>query len=480
MRIDQRIEAGVARRGWLPLAVLTGCALAIALGVYLGWGGQPGELPTLPDEEPGTGPAAGDGEALPDVSVGDPLVGGTPTPQAVVDDPNCRLVVGQGTAGDTALVIVPVAPGTWFALVNEFGVVFDGTLPFVPDRLRLGKRPDGTVLAGFGLEGIVRIVYDGHTVFELEDSWQFDVANDGSSFFAIEPLAGGASRLVVRNLDLREEHHFELGIGLSPDANDIAYSTDFAEVKVLFQHGNWNETNRFYSVTGGQHRDVSIKRRQSLFPKDISLFESSEVSYHVHNREVNQDERRSAFSRLSQYWRIVKVESDYRGGAVQRRETWSRDLRFFGPLSLHRSGDGDWLAITDIVSGVEVLDTTDGRTVFSYPDHREQRIMFRSPDRRSSTEMFGVRFRDGRLHVIRARGSQETQADVEIFELGASRGARLVDRVELKQASDESELSFAIRTVLDPGSPASCTDHVFLDKSLQVVDGQLTYRERPR
>ena len=58
----------------------------------------------------------------------------------------------------------------------------------------------------------VHIYWDGELVYENDKAWRFGVAPDGSSFYVIEPLAGEASRLVVRSLDAGEEHHYDLGV----------------------------------------------------------------------------------------------------------------------------------------------------------------------------------------------------------------------------------------------------------------------------
>ena len=200
----------VSGSAWLTIAIL------VAGGLLATW--------WLIDREPVATVTAGH-QGVDDVSTTDEATGpspeprtdphslaaGVPTPDAVLADPQCRMVVGQRTASDTALVYLPLGEGAWFAVVNSFGVVFDGTLPFVPERPVVGKRPDGTILAGFSLEGEVQVVHDGSVIYEFDDVWGFDVADDGSSFFVVEPLAGDASRLVIHNLELREQHHFDLG-----------------------------------------------------------------------------------------------------------------------------------------------------------------------------------------------------------------------------------------------------------------------------
>ena len=105
---------------WLALAVV---AFAVALAIW--WiprGGSNDSPPAAPNanEARSTRPehAVEDETGL---GTSDSLAGATPTPDAVIADPGCRLVVGQRTASDTALVYVPLGEGAWFAVVNTFG-----------------------------------------------------------------------------------------------------------------------------------------------------------------------------------------------------------------------------------------------------------------------------------------------------------------------------------------------------------------------
>ena len=215
MRNERGARTFLLRRvpgsAWLAAAILAAGGLLVTWWLVDGQG-----VSTVATSSPGASDVSTtdtvSDDASPEIqSTGHSQAVGAPTPEAVLADPQCRMVVGQRTASDTALVYLPLGDGAWFAVVNTFGVVFDGTLPFAPERPVVGKRPDGTILAGFGLEGEVQVVHDGGVIYEFDDVWRFDIADDGSSFFVVEPLAGDASRLVLHNLELREEHHFDLG-----------------------------------------------------------------------------------------------------------------------------------------------------------------------------------------------------------------------------------------------------------------------------
>ena len=62
----------------------------------------------------------------------------------------------------------------------------------------------------------VRICMDGQVIYESDKAWDFEIASDGSSFYAHEPMSGNASRLVVRNLDLGREDRHDLGSAFTP------------------------------------------------------------------------------------------------------------------------------------------------------------------------------------------------------------------------------------------------------------------------
>jgi len=461
---------------WLALAVV---AVVVALAIWwIPQGESSGSPPAA--ESANEARSTDPGHAVEDETVlgtSHPLAGAKPTPDAVVADPNCRMVVGQRTASDTALVYLPLGEGAWFAVVNTFGVVLDGTLPFVPERPVVGKRPDGTILVGFSLEDEVQIVHDGSVIYQFDDVWSYNIADDGSSFFVVEPLAGDATRLVVHNLELREEHHFDLGTSITRSNRgldfNLVYSTDRAEVIVQPSRGDGG-TSRFFPTAGGEPREVLVEHREGSLPKDLSLFATSEVSYHAH--QVGARDRNNLL------WNIVKVERDFGTDRGPGSRVWTRDLEFL-PLffSMQLSPNGTWLLLSDPISGVEVLDTTDGATVFDYPRRRDIRLSFfpRYSGRMvNREERFNAGFVGDRLFVTRSlEGKPDEGWDVEVYELDpVTKVVRRVREFKLEPGADETEESFAIRTSLAPGAPLSCIDHALLDRRLVIVDGRLTYR----
>lgn len=398
-----------------------------------------------------------------------------PTAEAVIADPQCRMMVGQRTAADTALVYLPLGDGAWFAVVNTFGVVFDGKLPFIPERPRVGKRRDGTILVGFNLGDEVQVIHDGSVIYEFDDVWSFDIADDGSSLFVVEPLAGSASRLVIRNLELREEHHFDLGTTIAQTGRGLdvalAYSLDLAEV-IVRPSGGRGGTSLFYPVVGGDPREVVVEHRPAMPSKDLSLFATSELSYHARNLN---DEPQDRYGLL---WQIVKVEREF-GNGEDSREVWARDLQFLPTLAMQLSLDGFWLVLADPVAGIEVLHTADGEPVLSYPVRRDDRMQMMRYGSRfvNLAQRFRARFVGGELLVAQSvAGKPDEGWEVVAFELDpVAKRARIVRVFEVEPGIDETEQAFAIRTSLDPNAPASCKDHALLDRRLAVRDGRLVY-----
>ena len=168
------------------------------------------------------------------------------------------LLPGRGRANDTAIVILPTSEGAHFTVLDGNGEVFGDTLPFLPHEYHLGRRADGTVLAGFGDLRLnsrhfrdrdtpepVRVYMDGQVIYESDKTWRFSVAPDGSSFYVHEPLAGGASRLIVHNLDELAERHFDMDRRYTP-SND--YESGFGVSRMLEKRQRKYQVRRKFAL----------------------------------------------------------------------------------------------------------------------------------------------------------------------------------------------------------------------------------------
>ena len=265
-------------------------------------------------------------------------------------------------------------------------------------RVDLGRRQDGGVLMGFGwTDGTSMIVLDGQPIYAAEGVWDFEIAPDGSSFVAIEPLAGGATRLVIRNLDLGTEAHHDLGDLLGEDHsnnNHVWYSADAAEA--IVSDGG---THRFYPVDGGEPRVAHMQKQGH----EYTMARSHDVSYRV------REER--------ELTRIARVEHRFGedGGELETVEVWARTFPYAEvgePIErLLVSDDGAWAVQGFEKSGV-VLEASTGRTVTVVPFDEESRKERGNPT--------GVHFRDDRLLLYRQRSFQQggrpvVQRFVEVF-----------------------------------------------------------------
>ena len=216
-----------SKRSWLALAVAV--AGMVAVGVWLvhfhapqtsGTTDSGGQAVVLPVEPPTRSEGPLPPEPVPAARTSSLA---ELTPADVMGNPDCIMQSGTGHGRDMAVVLVPSEDGLRFAVVDGSGIVFSDKLPFHSvQHSSLARRPDGSVLAGFGgadppssagrgwqvasprfgprVDGVL-VYQDGRAIYENRAASRFDVADDGSSFYVIESMAGDMSRLVIRNLD---------------------------------------------------------------------------------------------------------------------------------------------------------------------------------------------------------------------------------------------------------------------------------------
>ena len=431
-------------------------------------------------------------------------------PSEMIDSLDCDMLAGRGRAKDAALVILPTANGARFAALDGQGTLFGDALTFDPNHYRLGRRADGTVLAGFAALRLnslvfrdpnspepVRIYADGRTLYETDKAWEFGIARDGSSFYAQEPLAGGASRLIVNNLDQGMEHHFDLGTKFTPvdeyeSIYGTAYSNDAGEV--MFYPAYPDEFGMgehwFYPVNGGAVRRILVERGAPFDPVGTeapkirvpgargALFASSEEGYFAHR--LGRDAER-----MEETWRIARRSFSF-GAQETQLEVWSREFAlesFSGILRL--SDDGAWLAVRDWT--LRVLDAATGETVFEYPRADKQAEL----DRLASVMepgagledvgyVDGLSFRDGNLELYRRIGSSDSCSRSEgrrtlyecqraLSEQGLYR--TVLDVFDMSNIQLDSQPDFRVEV----GYYIPCGSGDYSPRGLQVHEGRLTF-----
>ena len=323
--------------------------------------------------------------------------------------------------GDLAVVLVPDDDALRFAVIDKSGIVFEDTLPSQSTGFpALARRPDGSVLAAFQSaagpplsSGSVVVYRDGQVIYENAVVRQFALAKDGSSFFAIEPMAGGVSRLVIRNLDLGNETHHDLAsLEDGPPPTEPEGSRP-GRIRWI--------TQRWYCSRlhcGGLGPDGLTDYRALSFPTDGSGA-----------REIPPLDRQGAWqgfvSANEGYFVALNRDGTYttgrrrfrdENGDVSEADVWSRDLVV--PIT----GDGAWLVAQD-GAHVHVLEASTGDIVF-------QRPWLTRPDYR-------VRLHDGRLvldypvakpeDLARCRAEQQEQSRTIVDRTDGPTERRLVD-----------------------------------------------------
>lgn len=310
-------------------------------------------------------------------------------PEDVVGVPECQLLAGRGSARDTALVVVPGDSGTRLAVLYGNGLLYGVSLPFLPHILELGKRADGSVVAGVGdlrlSSGVfrepdtpepVRIYQDGQLIYETEKAWDFGIASDGSSFYVQEPLAGAGSRLIVRDLNAGVEAHVDLGTRYSPwYAYDRGYSIAYANgaKEIMFHKGGdmGSGLYQFYSVADEGFRTLRVG---GTFPAiaddgvaDIVVDDNAFMTKIVSSEEGYFAYPPSKFATLGSPdpWRIVRRRFDY-GDEPGAADEWSLDIGLTGyGGTMIPSDDGRWLGLN--AWEFVLLDAATGRPVFRFP-----------------------------------------------------------------------------------------------------------------
>ena len=357
------------------------------------------------------------------------------TPADVMGNADCTMRVGAGHGRDMALVVVPGEDGSRFAIVDGSGDVFADTLPFRAARdSTLARRSDGSVLAGFGgshaprpgdsrfrraarppfgpaVQGVV-VYQDGQVVYQNREATRFGLADDGTSYYVMEPMAGGVSRLLIRNLDLGLETHHDLGELQTVNEGNayvVRYSVGHSEVVVqpfdFFSRSARSREFSFFPTDGSEPRRLTVDLRG--LPRFVSSYEG--------------------YFALTRGGGLAMVRHEYRHeeGEVSVAERWSRDLTL-GPIS----DDGNWV-VGYSGTEVHVLDASTGETVFVH--------------RWSTPVDQSLRMHDGRLVLGSGTGDAE--------QIARCRGKR---EVVTRNQEDEPDGAVTTRYIVDVTGEEAC------------------------
>ena len=361
---------------WSPFAFATGAVVGLAIFTTMfrhGDSNRASPATAVQHAPPGQGPSTLRAERTKSVKMS--AVPRPPTAEPtwadVMGNPECIMKPGAGSGSDVAVILVPGEDGSRFAVIDGSGLVFGDTLPFWSTHYpSFARRPDGSILAGFGgaamwgsaVEGAA-IYQDGQLVYESAEATRFGVAKDGSSFFVVEPMAGGVSRLAIRNLDLGIEVHHELdAVNAMPEAR---FTVGGNEVVVGPQGTIWGAIGQFsfFPTDGGEPRQLRLVVRSP----GHQVFASSNEGYFTTYDQLGVTSTTRQFR--------------YDQGKVSADDLWARNLRISGI-----SDDGAWLVAED-GAHVHVLNASTGETVFKRPrtedddlvDLHDGRLVVRSP-----------------------------------------------------------------------------------------------------
>ena len=265
----------------------------------------------------------------------------------VIDNIDCQLTSGYGAARDVGVVTVPRGEVTNFAVLSPSGTRFGDSLPFEPNRVRLGVSSDGSTVVGFGdLRGgggefkppnapePIRILRDNQTIFESEKVWNFDIAADASSFIVHEPDSDGTSTLIARNLTTDNEVRHDLGTLFTPvNAYErdywLQYSRDFSEAVFVPAHADsWGVGKHwFYPIYEGTRRRITVESVLSA----VSM--NSEEWYFVEYPD------KSLLKKDRIAWPVVRKQLDPKNNIEQI--IWKRMVeleRYSGSIELSLNG----------------------------------------------------------------------------------------------------------------------------------------------
>lgn len=440
---------------------------------------------------------------------------------------DCRAHFGRGPAAGTAGIMLPAErrageAESVVAVVDQAGAHFKETVPFRAHRIRVGRQPDGTVVAAFGdtrrNAGVFRppdspeplhVYVDGQLFFRSDKAWDFDVAADGSSFFVHEPLAGGASQLVVHDLTARTVRHVDLGLDYTP-ANEyepdfgVAYAVDQSSRREIVFYPAYADAfgrgrHLFYSVETGEVREILVGPtgdadspattaggdpiERLYLPRQYAVLASSTAGYLIEPLGGRDDDG-------WQRWRVAGQQFEF-GAQPNASPRWTREIalrRFGGHMIL--GGDGRWLAIR--AWNFQVLDTRTGATLFEFPQ---------AGDKRAERErLASVLPADATYHDVGAVTGERFEGEALVLarRIGSNVPCRGRDHEAFEDCLDDLRRRGVYRTVLDvydmnTVQPDSQPDYrLEYDRRvpcqrpalgvgrLAVEDGELTFAPDPR
>ena len=302
----------------------------------------------------------------------------------------CIAGTGEGEAyGIATSLLRNIDKGPRFQVLDDSGTLFEGTLPFYPQKSRLGRSAYGSVLAGYGSlysdehsstvenPGIVRLYLDGQLEYATENAIDFGVAHDASAFFTIEREFNGSYVMKIRQLQPRFLSEYTLDLGdQERDRPVLPYRWSFSQDNsdVILPSPSRGAPTRLLPVGGGEPVEFPSRLKVNSSPSLETLFSSRQLAYHRVPDPKNN----------SRQW-LVKVRYDWQGDVPIERMIWKQQIgsrsanRIGGVCNFGMGGPCSWsskhrIRLSDdhryvLLDGevLRVLDAETGDSVLAYP-----------------------------------------------------------------------------------------------------------------
>jgi len=414
-------------------------------------------------------------------------------PESAVEMSNVDCYIGQGLGDSSEMGVLLFGDdsNTSVHVLNSRGAIQGGQVLYNPNHVQLAKRDDESVVVIVGnirrnakigrpsdSDEPVTVFHGNDVIYESDKVLDFGLKGDGSSFFVVEPTAGGSSRLVWRDIDNGTESQHDLDHDWAAPGDESGYIAEFGKtddsLMILPTDNASLEPRRFLSGQDGNMTTIS-------FPSSIklvaSVFESASVGYFV------QPVGESIFEVSRRDFRENLVDSESTG--------WTRRIslqKFYGTVSL--SDDAKWLVLSawDTI----VLDAQTGTTVFRWPiagNKEEERERLASVikskeqngvDQQPIGAVMGVSIQGGRLLMTRKLGMEafatcHNTADPQAcIETAQSKVSEVVDVFEMESIEVDGSPDFRI----PKGNRFGCETIGDSFGELRSENGYVVFRQR--
>ena len=292
----------------------------------------------------------------------------------VFDNPDCMFRPGGGAAHGTAAVVVPdESGGSRFKILDEHGTLFEGELPFNPNKAYLGRGEDQSIVAAFGDIRLnskkfrerdtpepVRIYRDGKLEYETAKARQFAVASNGSAFVTLEPEGDKRHVLKIRRFDPHLEREYSLGTLSLNMGNHVLYTVGFSNdwQDVELSPSRWGKPLRFYPVDPASEPVTFWEGDSDKRQSDASIIPNRFLGYH---QRWDRGDADANWPKL-RFW---KATYEWVDGSRQTTTHWSKVFytRKLG-YSFLAHGGRYFVHRGEVV---RVLNADTGDLVFAYP-----------------------------------------------------------------------------------------------------------------